>query len=258
MVQKIHIPAVNDLIRDIHFNNYIDIIPIRSSFYGEVTTTWATLWEGSGIYPWQTVKSIIKLSSTDANDTSAGTGARTIKIKGMSDAYDLQEEIVTLNGLTEVLTTLEYYRVFSIEVMTVGSGETAAGTIYAGFGTVTAGVPATILSLITNGVSRHNQSKAAIFTVPAGYILILCDYVLSVGKGKDVQFHLFERKLGEPFKVFEDFDLYQQSLSVSNFLANKWDEKTDLEIRTKTSAGTIDASGSFGYFLVKKSTYGIE
>ncbi len=71
------------------------------------------------------------VASASANDTSAGTGARTVRITyfdgSMNGPYT---ETVTLNGTTPVNTTATDIRyVEKIEVLTVGSGGVNAGII---------------------------------------------------------------------------------------------------------------------------------
>jgi len=108
----------------------------------------------------------LKISSNNANDTSAGTGARTVLITGLDGSHNEVSETVTLNGTTEVNSANTYTHVNSMSILTVGSGGSNAGHVYAGTGTVTLGVPANIFNLIETG---FNQSTTASYTIPAGY-----------------------------------------------------------------------------------------
>jgi len=88
--------------------------PIRATAYNE-----------------QTTNAQRSISSSNANDTSAGTGARTVKITYL-DATGAGPftETVTLNGTTPVNTVAtDICYIESIEVLTVGSGNSNAGTI---------------------------------------------------------------------------------------------------------------------------------
>lgn len=71
------------------------------------------------------------VGSSSANDTSAGTGARSVVVKYFDGAGDGPfEETVTLNGTTPVNTVATDIRfIESIRVETVGSGGANAGTI---------------------------------------------------------------------------------------------------------------------------------
>jgi hypothetical protein len=68
--------------------------------------------------------------STNANDSSAGTGARTVTINYLTAAFALKSETVTMNGTTPVNTVnVDIAYIESIVVATVGSGGGNVGTI---------------------------------------------------------------------------------------------------------------------------------
>jgi hypothetical protein len=120
------------------------------------------------------------VSSSSANDTSAGTGARTVLIAGLDANYAAITETVTLNGQTAVTTTNSFLRINSMLVTTAGTGLANAGTIYIGSGTVTSGVPATIYNVIAAGFNNATSSQ---YTVPAGYTGYLA--VARIGLAQD-------------------------------------------------------------------------
>lgn len=132
----------------------------------DVDTSEESVWPDGGTVPHPTVASVLKVSSSDANDTSAGTGARTVFIKGLDGDYNEVSETVTLNGQTAVNTTNSYLYVNHFYVATVGSGGSNAGNINAGTGVVTAGVPAVLYDIIAIG---YNNRTTAHYCVPAGY-----------------------------------------------------------------------------------------
>lgn len=70
------------------------------------------------------------VNSTSANDTSAGTGARSVTINYLDVNFTLKSETITLNGTTGVNTVnTDIAFIESIQVTTVGSGGGNAGTI---------------------------------------------------------------------------------------------------------------------------------
>ena len=127
------------------------------------TITTAVTAGNTYVYP--TTASVMKVSSSSANDTSAGTGARTILVVGLDANYNSQSETVTLSGQTAVNTVNSYLRITYTELLSTGSGNAQAGTIYIGTGTVTAGVPATVY---WQSETSYNNFSFAGFTVPAG------------------------------------------------------------------------------------------
>lgn len=105
------------------------------------------------------------LASTSANDTSAGTGARTIFIRGLLETstgvYEEGSETVTLNGQTSVATSLStWFRVNLLFMLSSGSTNQNQGEIYcADTDTFTAGIPAatTTVSAIVGPNATFND-----------------------------------------------------------------------------------------------------
>jgi hypothetical protein len=139
-------------------------------------TTRQTAWAGTGSYAFPSSAAVMKISSGSASDTSAGTGARTVFISGLDANYAPISEIVSLNGQTQVSTTNSYFRINDFYVLTCGSGATAAGVIYAGTGSATSGVPATVYSQMP---LVYNAQTQAIYTVPAGYTAYISSYTFT-------------------------------------------------------------------------------
>ena len=132
----------------------------------DVDTTEETVWPADGLLGHPASPTQMTVSSTDANDTSGGTGARTVLIRGINGTGGYVSETVTLDGQTGVTTVNSYDAIEQLVVMTVGSGGVNAGRIYIGTGTVTAGVPATIYSAMGVG---DNLSLVGHWTCPTGY-----------------------------------------------------------------------------------------
>ena len=118
------------------------------------------VWDGGGLWVPPTAARIHDVASSNAADTSAGTGARTVRIYGLDSNWELQEEDITMNGTTNVPTAAAYTRVFRAQVLTAGSGDVNAGDI-----TITAQTDSTVTAQITAG---KGQTLMAIYTVPAG------------------------------------------------------------------------------------------
>ena len=145
----------------------------------DVDTSRVTVWPYTGILPLPAAALQLKVSSSDANDTANGTGARTVFVAGLDANYNEISEIVTLNGQTEVLTTQSFLHINNAYVATAGSTLSAAGDIYFGTGTVTAGVPATVYDLIKYD---YNQRITGSYTIPAGYTGYVSQGLFSAGQ----------------------------------------------------------------------------
>jgi len=145
----------------------------------DVDTAEESVWPDGGTVPHPTAASVLKISSSDANDTSAGTGARTVTIVGLDGDYNQLSETVTLAGQTAVNTTNSYLYVNQFYVTSVGSGGSNAGDINVGTGTVTLGVPAVLYDMIAAG---YNNRTTGHYCVPAGYTGYMMQGLFSAGQ----------------------------------------------------------------------------
>lgn len=104
---------------------------------------------------------VVTVVSSSANDASAGTGARTVKITGLNSSWEEQSETITLNGTTSVDSTNTYLRVYGFEVLTAGSGGVTAGAITIAQKVTTAN----IFLVIAAGLNKEYSSQ---YTIPKG------------------------------------------------------------------------------------------
>lgn len=148
-------------------------------FNGDVDSNPETIWPGGGILASPSAALQMTVSSSSANDTSSGTGARTIYISGLDANYNEVSETITLNGQTAVTTVNSYIHINEAYVATAGSGNSAAGSIYIGTGVVTAGVPATVYDIIA---FDYNRRITGSYTIPAGYTGYVSEGLFSAGQ----------------------------------------------------------------------------
>jgi len=217
-----------------------------------------TIWPQGGLYSYLSAATVLKVSSSSANDTSAGTGARTVELFGLDGDYNEISEVVTLNGQTAVNTTLSYLRINRMIVRSAGSGGANAGIIYAGTGTVTTGVPANIYATI-NG-DGTNQTLMALWTIPAGYTGYLMQYDVSNGTTSNTpavcKLLLVARPYGEVFQT-KDVKSLTTGMHIENTLIVpvEFAEKTDIEVRAISSSAsvTFDISSAFEMLYIKNT-----
>lgn len=219
----------------------------KFGFVRGVDDSLETVWDGGGLYSYIPTATVLKVSSTSTADTSAGTGARTVRLYGLDADYKEIEEVVTLNGQTAVNTTNTFIRIFRACVTSAGSGGENAGTIYAGTGTVTSGVPANSYLQIT---PSNNQTMMSVWTVPAGHTLYVMQSDVTVATtqtSKYATISLVARPDGEVFQVRERFLVDVASVNTHYDYPLKFEEKTDIEFRIigNSAAAGIDASAAF-------------
>jgi hypothetical protein len=123
------------------------------------------IWDGEGAYGgFLATATAMTISSSSANDTAAGTGAKTVTLIGLDSNWLQVSQTVTLNGQTGVAIPISLIRVFRAFVATAGTGEVNAGNIWIGSGDITAGVPAAKYAGILIGLG---QTLMAVYSIPA-------------------------------------------------------------------------------------------
>lgn len=163
------------------FGNLPGATPINIIGYnGAVTTSYETMWDQSSAYAFLTAAmSTPYIASADANDTSAGTGARTVRATLVNTSFVQSTEDLTLNGQTSVnLATANVLSIQKVEVLTAGSGLSNAGIIRIGTGVNTAGVPAVVHAHVAIGT---NISRHGFYVVPASSVLLVCGLRMASG-----------------------------------------------------------------------------
>lgn len=156
------------------------------------------LWDGNGVYAFYPTTAVnLECASTDAADTSAGTGARSLLVEGLDSTFGNLQEVVAMNGVTPVSMANSYRRVLSISVVTAGSSKTNEGTIFcespAGGGGIPAGdgVPsADDAQQISVGISNSLNSS---YTISSGKTGIIKSMGVHAGKGDEIVFRILIR-----------------------------------------------------------------
>lgn len=127
-----------------------------------------------GTFTPPTTARIHNIASTDVNDASAGTGARTITIQGLDGSYNYASETVILNGTSNVATVNSYVIIDYMAVLTFGSTGNNIGVI-----TATAQTDATVTTEMPIG---YNQNQMAVFQIRNGYKAYLNSYYSSMNQ----------------------------------------------------------------------------
>ena len=214
---------------------------------GVKSADYESIWDGTNLYPWPTAAETLNVVSTDADDTSAGTGARTVEIEGLNSSWAVITETVSMNGTTNVTTTNSFLRVYRARVVTAGSSGVNEGTI-----TMTNTTSSNVIGQISVDNSGFGQTLMAIYTIPAGKTGYLISINGSSSKDNEHSFRLLARdntvsnaawNTKEFLNARGGFNLYKK------FAINKYTEKTDLDFQAIASASSA-ASGGFELILI--------
>lgn len=221
-------------------------------FNGDVDTSQVSVWPLQSLITFPSAALQMTVSSTSANDTAAGTGARTVVVQGLDANYNEVTETVTLNGQTAVTMTASLLRVNYAYVATAGSGNSAAGDIYIGTGTVTAGVPATTYNIIK---FDYNGTTTGSYTVPAGYTAYVSQGLFSSGQSvgsSPVQGRLLTRGVNN---IRRTAAVTTVNNSVADYVFEyplEVSEKTTIEATAVGTANNNSVSSMFILLLVKE------
>lgn len=204
------------------------------------------IWTAGGIWVPPTAACIHAITSLDANDTSAGTGMRTILVKGLDAIGYPQEEIVIMAGVADVNTTKTYLRIYRMIGLTAGSGGKNAGVISAtaaSGGTVTAEIPV-----------GDSQTQMAVFTVPKGvrgllyrvYMDLLPNTPAAATVLAKLAFRSLDADAPEIIKTINGVSALVPLNHRYHGVYPVIDELTDVKLRaTEASANNILVSGGF-------------
>lgn len=198
------------------------------------------IWDGGGTYSWPAAAAATTIVSTDAADTSDGTGARTVKVYGLDSNYLEISETVTLNGTTAVTLSNQYLRCHRAKILTTGTGGVNAGDLQIKHA-------ATVIAQISAG---YGQTLMAIYTVPADFNYAeLAQWYNTVGRTitSIATMQLLMRPYGGGWQTKE---IVEVSDTASQFIYNypvwqRVEPKTDIRVRCSavTAANTVIGGG---------------
>jgi hypothetical protein len=124
------------------------------------------IWSQGGTWVAPTAARVHALVSSSVEDDPdkggavAGTGAFTVQVQGLDDAYAEVSETVTLNGTASVNTVNSYRIIHRMIVLTAGTSGSNVGTL-----TATAATDGTVSVAIVAG---KGQTQLGIYMIPAG------------------------------------------------------------------------------------------
>jgi hypothetical protein len=207
------------------------------------------VWDGGGVWNEPTVGQVYTITSTSANDTGAGTGARTMQISGLlSDTGLIASETITLAGTAPVTLTNNYQMVHRMIVLTAGSGGVNAGTIYA-----VGNTDGTVTAQINAG---NNQTLMAIFKVPSEKKGCILNYYASgnkaLGATATVNTIIKAKPTGEVWQIKEIVGLVKDGSSNVNRkydVPSCFDPLTIIKVSMDTNVDDVDGSAGFDMVL---------
>ena len=214
------------------------------------------VWSAGGDYTGQPVggdAEEIEVFSSDAADTSAGTGARTVRIRGLDANWMYQEADVTLSGVTPVATTgITWRRCWDCEVLTGGSSGENEGTLTGRHVTTTANV------FFVMSIGR-NRTNVGAFTVPADSTAYMVrnkfHMVRANGSAGSCQYSVRQRTPGGVFVAHRYESASSSQPDDYEFIGSSpaLPAMTDVKVRVETvSDANTRVSASVEYLLINE------
>ena len=219
----------------------------------DVDQVMETVWPHGGLLAFPSAALQLNVSSSSANDTANGTGARTVFLSGLDADHNTISETISLTGQTAVTTVKSYLHVNQCYVATAGTSDGAEGTIYFGTGTVTAGVPATVYDVIQYD---YNTRITGSYTIPAGYTGYISQGLFSAGQASgstSVTGRLMTRGTDDIRRTAAIVTLNNGAADYSFEYPLAVPEKTTIEAQAFASANNNACSSMFILVLIKNT-----
>lgn len=182
---------------------------------------------------------VVTLVSASTDDTSAGTGARTVQVEGLDANYAPLTETFTMDGTTNVVGSSSFLRVFRMRVLTAGTEEINAGNITASIGG----------SNVAQILADKGQTLMAVYTIPAGKSGYLTKFQGSLSKNQEAVFKIRVKEFGGGFNVKGQFGTFSNTITYDYPIPLRFKEKTDIQILGKAGA-TSEMGAIFDIVLI--------
>jgi hypothetical protein len=198
----------------------------------------------------------VSVSSGNAADTAAGTGAQAVEVDVLDTNYAMKTLSFELAGQTEVTDVVlgaNAWRINDIRITRWGTGASNVGIIYVydSSDTVTSGVPQTATKIFGRILAGANISRGAFYTVPAGCKLQLSNIRAGINDNTTTAragslsiktFTLAGTRL-VPSSIFVPGQISSTTpaMACSPVYPIVFDEKTDLVFQCTMSAASVIA-----------------
>lgn len=227
--------------------------------HGNVGTTMEPLCH-SGVYMTPITAIALEIVSSDADDTAAGAGARTVFIEGLALDGSIVMQEVALNGLTAVAIPIPLWRLYRWYVMTSGTYATPLAGSHQGTLTIRVASAGATWSEIDVAPYPHGQSEIGWYTIPAGYRGYLLELAVTVDGAKSVDVMFLRRENANIVVApFDAMRMVAQAVGVtghspiqsSNTPINGFQEFCDMGFVAKVASSTADVACHFELMLIK-------
>jgi len=213
----------------------------------DINTTFEDIWFGGGNLTYPVAAESWEIVSDNANDTSAGSGARTITVTSLDTSYNAQADVtVTLNGTTPVALTGTFFRMQGMFIATAGGLDQAS--VATGKITLRVASAGATRGVIPAGSTGDFGSH---FTVPLGKTAIFIQSDLFAPKNEDMSVRTrFSIGASNVFLIGGTADIYQSSVLFPFQVPLLLPEKSEFVFQAKTTNLTDITGTTVAEFVV--------
>ena len=209
----------------------------KAGYNPTIGATEESLWGASVIYPWASWDGGGTLSCVSASASDTGE----LHIVGLkSSDWSQVEEVVTLNGLTPVVTTTSFIRINNVHYFH------STGNV----GAISVSRNGTVVGYIEAG---NGQGQMCQYTVPAGNTAFILTGNANMGKGNDGTGKFKYRLYGSNFQTAMTFLLFQSTFTYDFKAPLRLPEKTDLDVTMVAGNSGTPATCAYSIILVDNS-----
>lgn len=209
------------------------------------------IWGGDSDLVFPTAAETWEISSDSANDTIAGTGARTIGIQSLTAAGAEQTTFVNMNGTTPVAISGSHFRPRFSFIFDSGSGNTNDGEI-----TIQVSGAGADRQFIAAGIGNSQDGH---YTVPAGKSAFAIQYIPFFPKDEsgNIRVTLAPATLLNGTRISaSEFPFYQSGLVIPVMAPFDITEGTDVILQAKASNPVVSVTLELDLLVVDNSFLG--
>lgn len=227
----------------------LNTIPIVTGTNVAVGQSFVDVTDQGGIRGEITSAESLEILSDDVNDTSAGTGLRTVLLVALDENDERQNVVISMNGTTAVAVSGTYLNPERIVSITSGSSGNNAGTI--------------TLRVASAGATRlqmkpdQGVSFSSIYKVPADTTSLIYQTFSNVPKGEDVELRSRVRiSTADPTELTGGtVDLYQNNLVFPLKSIGVFTEKTTFWLQAKSTNIDVNVTAAFEVMEIDSTNF---
>lgn len=221
-----------------------------------VGSTFAPIAVG-GIYRTPQANAAVSLrikAGGNANDTAAGTGARSITLTGLNAAGDeISETIATAGASASAATTQQFIRLYRAFVATSGTYATSTAPSHAGSIVIEKAAGSEDWVTIQDTDIGRAQTQIAVYSVPRDRQAYITGIKISSDADKKVNLVLFQRQnILQTSAPYSAMRLVEEFTQIAGLHVLRYDQPlgpfpalTDFGFMGKAAASTADVAVSF-------------